>query len=252
MAVAMTEEGAKKAAAGHAGYSNWSVSVDDILQWIGVWLYMLAYPQVGARAKYWEERKGGYGPRHRLAEHLKLGSNGNGVKGRKWFEQMHACFTLPVKTDERAGATSEEDPFKPVRRFWDSLCESFHNAVVCSWLMVLEESMVQWEGRGMPGLMAVARKPTPVGLELHTLCCGLCGILLWFEVYEGKEAMARKKYNDLYTKSIALTLRMCEPFFGSVMLPLAASARCVLLMHHASYCWLLDFKRVLVMVHGGA
>eukprot|EP00965_Chrysotila_dentata_P128774 4257110-Pleurochrysis_carterae.AAC.1 len=74
---------------------------------------------------------------------------------------MRACFTLPVKTDERAVAASEVGPFKPVRRFWDSLREPFHNAVVCSWSMVLDESMVQWEGRGMPGPMVVARKPTP-------------------------------------------------------------------------------------------
>eukprot|EP00965_Chrysotila_dentata_P102447 3381908-Pleurochrysis_carterae.AAC.1 len=56
------------------------------------------------------------------------------------------------------------------------------------------------------------RKPTPIGLELHTLCCGLYGILVWFEVYEGKEAMAKQKFTDKYPKSIALTLRMCEAF----------------------------------------
>ena len=54
----------------------------------------------------------------------------------------------------------------------------------------------------------VLRKPTPVGLEIHTLCCALCGILIWFEVYEGKNAMATKDYCDRYPKSIALTLRM--------------------------------------------
>ena len=51
--------------------------------------------------------------------------------------------------------------------------------------MLLDESMVRWEGAGMPGLMVVLRKPTPIGLELHTLCCALCGVLIWFEVYEG-------------------------------------------------------------------
>eukprot|EP00965_Chrysotila_dentata_P017713 588951-Pleurochrysis_carterae.AAC.1 len=74
-------------------------------------------------------------------------------------------------------------------------------------MLVLDESMVRWEGQGMPGLMVVARKPTPIGLERHTLCCELSGILVWFEVYGGKEAMALKKFNDEYPKSIALTLR---------------------------------------------
>eukprot|EP00965_Chrysotila_dentata_P197824 6178418-Pleurochrysis_carterae.AAC.3 len=61
--------------------------------------------------------------------------------------------------------------------------------------MVLDESMVRWMGTGMPGLMVILRKPTPVRLELHPLCCALSGILINFEVYEGKEAMALKGFN---------------------------------------------------------
>eukprot|EP00965_Chrysotila_dentata_P215118 6188579-Pleurochrysis_carterae.AAC.3 len=34
------------------------------------------------RNRYWEEPRGGFGPRHRIGEHLKLGENGNTVKGR--------------------------------------------------------------------------------------------------------------------------------------------------------------------------
>ena len=71
--------------------------------------------------------------------------------------------------------------------------------------------------------MVILRKPTPIGLELHTLCCALCGVLIWFEVYEGKDAMAKKPFNDKYPKSIALTLRMLKPFFGSVC---AAALHC--------------------------
>ena len=68
------------------------------------------------------------------------------------------------------------------------------------------------------------RKPTPKGLELHTLCCGLCGILLWFEVYEGKTAMETKEYCESTKaklgdkgpwKSVALTLRMVKPWIGT-------------------------------------
>eukprot|EP00965_Chrysotila_dentata_P096321 3183187-Pleurochrysis_carterae.AAC.4 len=153
MANAMTEAGARKATEGQAGYSNWSLNVDG------------------------EEQKGGYGPCHRLSEHLKVGGNGNGIHARTFFEQMHACFTLPLH-ERKGGVAAESDPFQPVRRFLDALRDTFHSAVVCSWLICLDKSMVQWEGRIMPGLMVVARKLTPVGLELHTLCCGLCSILM--------------------------------------------------------------------------
>ena len=81
--------------------------------------------------------------------------------------------------------------------------------------------------------MVVLRKPTPIGLELHTLCCALSGILVYFEVYEGKQAMEKKEYVDKYAKSVALSLRLTKPFhglgkvliadswFGSVMCTLA-------------------------------
>lgn len=169
MAALMQEKGAQKYAAGNKDYVNWHVSRDDVLQWIGVWIYMLAYPQAGSRRAYWTEPTGGFGPRHRLAEYVRLGENG--YKGLRWFENMHACFSLPEYPNTAA------DPFRRTRRFWDALRDGFHAAVSCSWLMCLDESMVRWMGAGMPGLMVVLRKPTPIGLELHTLCCALSGIL---------------------------------------------------------------------------
>eukprot|EP00965_Chrysotila_dentata_P155273 5130011-Pleurochrysis_carterae.AAC.1 len=49
----------KKAAEGHAGYRNGSVSsLDDILQWIDNLLYVLAHRQIGPCAKHREEQKG--------------------------------------------------------------------------------------------------------------------------------------------------------------------------------------------------
>ena len=75
----------------------------------------------------------------------------------------------------------------------------------------------------MPGLMVILRKPTPIGLELHTLCCALSGILVFFEVYEGKTAMETKEFCKEYGKSIALTLRMTKKFFGSKRVLIADS-----------------------------
>ena len=98
-------------------------------------------------------------------------------------------------------------------------------AITPSWLLCLDESMVKWLGRGMPGLMVVPRKPTPMGLELHTLCDALSGIMVNFEVYEGKELMEKKKFVGWETqigvinKSTALTLRCLEPYFSQVCVP---------------------------------
>ena len=181
----------------------WSVSLDDLLQFIGVWMYMLSFPECRAHRAYWQYD--GFGPMHDLAKILRLGENGE--KSVRWFEAMEQCFVLP----EHKGAKAT-DPFRKTRRFWEALRLAFYRAVTSSWLLCLYESMVKWTGRGMPGLMVILRKPTPIGLELHTLCCAPCGILVWFEVYEGKEAMERAEFCDEYPKSVALSLRMTKKF----------------------------------------
>ena len=220
MAAEMTEYGRELHSKNIHFPATWSVSVDDLLQWIGVWMYYLAFPQPGGPRVYWQEPPGGFGPRHKLQACLRLA--GNGEKGLNWFECMLACFKLPgyARGDKE---WKKDDPFQSTRRFWDALRDAFYNAVTASWLLVMDESMVQWQGRGMPGLMVILRKPTPIGLELHTLCCALCGILVWFEVYEGKDAMAVKEFCTEYGKSIALTLRMCKRFFGTYRVIIADS-----------------------------
>ena len=94
MAESMTAVGKQKYQEGNRHFVNWSVSVDDLLQWIGVWMYMLAFPMEGDRRAYWASPMGGYGPSHRLMDYLALGQNGE--KGVRWFEMMMACFELPV------------------------------------------------------------------------------------------------------------------------------------------------------------
>ena len=43
-------------------YKGWSVSVDDVFQWIGCWLYMLAFPIPGPRSQYFKSPS--FGPFH--------------------------------------------------------------------------------------------------------------------------------------------------------------------------------------------
>ena len=113
------------------------------------------------------------------------------------------------------GADAKDD-FQAVRSMWDSYQAHFCATVTASWLLILDESMIKWVGRCMPGLMYVPRKPTPLGAELHTLCCAVCGVMTMFELYEGKVAMMKKEFCSSYAKSTALTLRCTKPYFGSV------------------------------------
>lgn len=213
MAAEMQAAGRQKASGPNDAWNKWTVSFNDMIQWIGVWMYFLAHPQSGAREDYFKRKK--YGPCHNLPDILKLG--GQGHRGRRWFDCMHACFTLPT------GSVPQDDPFRPVRAMWESFRIHAGNTIDPSWLLLLDESMVKWMGRGMPGLMVVPRKPTPIGAELHTLCCATCGVMINYELHEGKELMARKEFCDQYKlKSVALTLRCLKRYFGTVCLLLSA------------------------------
>lgn len=63
MAKSMTDAGREKAASGQRKFDKWQVTV--LLQWIGVWMYMLAFPQqASSRRSYFT--KIGFGPQHDL------------------------------------------------------------------------------------------------------------------------------------------------------------------------------------------
>ena len=71
----MEEAGKKKykGGKGKPDYKYWTVTVNDVLQWIGVWMYFLAFPQHGGRESYFRPPKGGFGPKHELKQWLKIG-----------------------------------------------------------------------------------------------------------------------------------------------------------------------------------
>eukprot|EP00965_Chrysotila_dentata_P016952 562191-Pleurochrysis_carterae.AAC.2 len=181
-------------------WAAWKVTKDDLVQWMGVWYYMLAFPQPGDRRLYFKTNIA-FGPSHRLEETMELGGNSSPSKGVRWFENMLATFRLPLHATTTPGTQAGEadDDLLQVRRMWDDRRKVFLSRVTPGWFIIVDESMVKWVGRGMPGLMVVPRKPTPMGLELHTVCCAMSGILVNFEVYEGHKRMETKPFVGMST-----------------------------------------------------
>jgi hypothetical protein len=153
------EKNGKARAKSNPDYKNWRVSIDDVYQWIGCWLYMLAYPVPGPRSQYFKTPN--FGPCHAsLKDALAIGDPTK-QKGEFWFKCMCSCFELPTYNVD-----PKSDKFHRVRRFWECLRDRFLHAIVSGHILCLDESMVKWLGQGMPGFMVVQRKPTPKGLEL--------------------------------------------------------------------------------------
>ena len=111
LAESMTQTGQAKFKAGDRRFKSWKVSTDDALQWIGVWVYMLACGCTGGHRVYFG--KNSFGGSHFLENLLALGSEaGAPTKGIQWFECMLASLVLPTYS----GRAHDDDDFKPTRR----------------------------------------------------------------------------------------------------------------------------------------
>ena len=113
MAAAMTRTAEQKFRDGSRRFQNFTVAKSDLLQWIGVWMYMLAFNQSGGHRGYFGSQS--FGPDHCLERIMACTSNNAATgktKGVDWFESMLACFTLPTFY----GVEHEQDPFRPTRK----------------------------------------------------------------------------------------------------------------------------------------
>jgi hypothetical protein len=72
--------------------------------------------------------------------------------------------------------------------------------------------------------MFIFRKPRPNGREIHTLCCIESGVLLYAEIYEGKDRMQQKDFVQALGVGTTLTLRCTKHVWGTGRLVILDSA----------------------------
>ncbi|KAL5500549.1 hypothetical protein EMCRGX_G012131 [Ephydatia muelleri] len=64
---------------------------------------------------------------------------------------------------------------------------------------------------------SVAHKPEGVGVETKALACGETGIILKFDIKEGKEANRRKDFSQEYGEGTAVTLQLTKEYSSSAI-----------------------------------
>ena len=80
------------------------------------------------------------------------------------------------------------DKFWKVRQMQDMWNENMKAVFHAGWVVCLDESMCIWTSRWTcPGWMFVPRKPHPWGNEYHTIACGICVIIFFVLLVEGKD-----------------------------------------------------------------
>ena len=73
--------------------------------------------------------------------------------------------------------------------------------------------MVWWTGQGDVHISYIPRKPTPLGIELKTACCGDTSIMVNIDMVEGRRVDGQKAYMDkVEYPSTATMLRLAEPW----------------------------------------
>ena len=73
--------------------------------------------------------------------------------------------------------------------------------------------MIYWIGAGSAHLTFMKRKPTPIGICMRTLACGVTGVLLNCELCESKDEMGEKPFVKEWGKHTATTLRITRPWW---------------------------------------
>jgi hypothetical protein len=188
---------------------KFEVTKGQFWQLMGYLMYMLCHPMDLPTEDYWEEPGSTKYPSCAFVKH-NLGQYG--IKNFRKFRRLLSAFTLP---EYPAAEGAAADPFAPIRKFADSWNTGIQAMLSPGGILVVDESMGQWLGNAMPGLMFVARKPTPNGREGHTTACQETGCIVAYEIYEGKGLMAHKPWAVEYGAGTATALRLTEPWKGT-------------------------------------
>ena len=193
------------------------VSFGEFLRWLGIW-YLLATNHCASRQEYWSSMPIDMfqGAPFRLHD----------IMSRNRFEAILSAIRLTNATPP-----DYQDRFWEVRQVIAAFCEHMTTIFKCGWIACLDESMVVWMNRWTcPGWMVVPRKPHPMGNEVHSICCGLCGIMFGIELVEGKDEPPEKPVDptNAHGKTVGLLLRLCKPLYATGCVVVLDSGFCVL------------------------
>ena len=167
---------------------SFSVSLGEYWLFMGYLMYMLCHPIELPIQDYCEgPLSTKYGACASFVKH-DLGKFGLSYSR---FRRLLQAFTLPQYSERQT------DPFSVIRRFVNEWNQAMQRCISPGPILVVDESMGKWIGKGMPGLMFVARKPT--------------GCIINFEIYEGETLMADKKHVRELGAGTAAALRLTAP-----------------------------------------
>ena len=124
--------------------------------------------------------------------------------GHESFHQYEVNHHLP---DGRQ--VQSDDQLRHVRRFTDTMFETFRHAYVPGPLLVVDETMIEWTGASVIYTIYISNKPHPEGICIKTVVDGNSRVLLAGEIVEDPYQMGLK-YTESGAGKVASTKDMLQ------------------------------------------
>jgi hypothetical protein len=144
---------------------------------------------------------------------------------RHRFQNILESLTFAPPTE------ANNDPWYPIRIIVNGFNERRKKVIFPGKILCIDECMSAWRGRedkythdGIPHKTKIARKPEGVGAEMKSIADGDSGIILGFDIMEGKSRQSQKMYHAQFGEGTAVVLRLSAPYAGSGRTVVADSA----------------------------
>ena len=181
---------------GPHGMRQWEdITLEELMTFLGLIISMECY-FIPDRKLYWKSEAS-----HDLFPAMNFG------RFMSWnrFHDIMWSLTLSNSSDE----------FDQVRDFVAEVNTILLKTLTTGEHLCLDESMVKAFHKKLRGKVKIKRKPRPIGTEIKAVCDARTKIVVQMEINEGKEIMHSKEFFHEHGASIATTLRLLKPFFGS-------------------------------------
>ena len=91
--------------------------------------------------------------------------------------------------------------------------------IIHSGILVIDESMSAWKPKttktcGLPNLSCIPRKPRPIGTEFKNTADAETGVMLFWEIQEGKVPVGKKRFRDTNKATTATGMRLALGALG--------------------------------------
>lgn len=182
-----------------------TVTTGELVVWEGLFLAATLVPQKGHELFIAPAQSRRFTPFPGFDEYMTL----------KRFEAIKAAILAPCAYPDSAG----EDPWWEIRRLVDDFNANRLSSVLKSQILIPDEAMSPYQPRttssgDLAHLSFVERKPKKLGTEFKCVADGVHGAMLFLEIQEGKDAMARKRFRDGNAPATAQALRLANGVNG--------------------------------------